>query len=962
MKLKISIIIFALLWALALADHSADHRTIQFYAGEVLEIRQDAEGTHFTSIRMLRERLSRLSMLSRDHAAGTSCPVDIRYHSMQTRPQDTSPSPEILKTEGATDIPDMMVNQEDYASSFNQRDPSVCMFPDRSFVTVWQDERNGDLDVFAQKCSFSGSPQGFNFEAGEEDFPRDQFLPCVSAIDDTSFVVLWIDEVDFDIRGKKYHRDLSPVGSVFRIDDSPIPFTTWVPALSFGPAGDFVVVWADTRSGSHIYARRFDSSGAPLGASFKVSDDDGSMLRTSPKVWVGNSGKFVVAWEDYRNVDADIYAQRYDSSGSPLGTNILVNVDSLSEDQYHPNLSMGLNDRFMVAWVDLRRGDEAIFARSLSFEDPSGDTILFSVTSETSSVVQDCPPIVADTLGRFTVAWIEYTLSDPTAYALRFDSLGQIQSDTIILTNPPSTGERHGLTISSDLDGSFAVAWMDKRSGNYDIYAQSVTSQGFPSGANLTLNDDLLGANQDHPQVAVRADGGFAVVWADSRGGASDIFMRRFDQSAGPLSDDYMVNDSLGRFYHGNPDLACDDSGNLVAVWEDARSSLVEIYAQLFHNSGNPTGGNFRVNCQGMINSFAPSCDMSPEGDFAVVWSATEGSQNDIYGRLFSSSGEPIDTCFIVNDDGLTVDHLHPRVAVDSSGGFVVVWQDARGGQSRAYAQRFAPDGSRIGANFAVYCDRPDPLQYGADLDANQRGDFTVVWVEPFLSSTMVFAQRYDSSGAHLDTNLMVVNDSSAGPESPKVSLTENGYSMVAWTDHRGEGSDVYFQTFLDGVPQGSNRRVNDGGDALQAVPDIDPWNSYLYSVWRDNRVPGLGFSIFFNTVDFTQSAVEDGPAEERSSRGFHLAQNYPNPFNPVTTIPYAVGTRRGGITPVTLKVYNILGQLVRTLVDEEKAAGRHQVSWDGRDQSGGQLSSGVYLYRLEVGDLRVTKRMLLLR
>jgi hypothetical protein len=363
-----------------------------------------------------------------------------------------------------------------------------------------------------------------------------------------------------------------------------------------------------------------------------------------------------------------------------------------------------------------------------------------------------------------------------------------------------------------------------------------------------------------------------------------------------------------------------------------------------------------------MISSFSPDCDISPTGDFVVVWSASEGSQNDIFGRLFSSSGEPVDTCFTVNDDGLTVDHLQPRVAMDSSGGFVVAWQDGRGGQSRIYAQRFAPDGSSKGANFAIYCDRPDPLQYNADLDVNQIGDFAATWVEPFLSSTMVFAQRYDSSGAHIDTNLTVADDSLASPEDPRVRLTDDGYLLVAWTDHRAQGSDVYFQTFLAGVPQGSNRRVNDGGDALQTVPDIDLRSPYLYSVWRDNRVPSLGFSIFFNTVNFTESAVEDRQAEENLPRSFHLAQNYPNPFNPVTTIPYAVGGRRGRPVSVTLKVYNVLGQLVRTLVDEEKAAGKYLVSWDGRDDSGRQLSSGVYLCRLRIEDLRVTRRMLLLK
>jgi hypothetical protein len=962
MKLKVSIIIFALFWVVALADQPADFRGIQFYAEELLKLRSDAENPGFTSIVILKERLSELGVFRKDQTItvpGLAMKRDLR---MQHGWQEEFPFDRRRKAARSAGISDMMVNQENYTSSFNQSNPSVAMFPDRSFVTVWQDERNGDLDVFAQKYSFSGSPQGFNFEAGEEDYPRDQFLPCVSAISDTSFVVIWVDEENFVVYGRKYNKDLSPVDVAFQISDSPIPYTTWSPALSFGLDGKFMVVWADTRSGSHIYARRFDSSGNPLAASFKVSGDDGGTLRTSPKVSVGHSGKFVVVWEDYRNVDADVYAQRFDSSGAELGENILVNLDSLSEDQYSPSVSMGLNDRFMVGWVDLRYGDEAIFARSLSFGDPSGDTVLFSITSDTSSVVQDSPPIVADTLGRFTVAWTEYTPSNLTVYAQRFDSLGQGLGDNIIMSSSQSTGERHGPAMSSSPDGSFTVAWMDRRAGNYDIYAQAVTSGGFLNGTNLILNDDELGANQNYPQIAIKADGGFAMVWEDLRRGESDIFMRRFDQSASPLSDDCMVNDSLGRFYHGRPDLAGDESGNLLVVWEDTRESLLEIYAQLFDNSGNPTGGNLRVNCQGMINNFAPSCDMSPDGDFVVVWSASEGNENNVYGRLFSSSGEPVDTCFRINDDGLSVDHLQPRVAMDSSSGFVVVWQDARGGQSRIYAQRFAPGGSEVGANFAIYCDRSDPLQYSADLDVNQRGDFAVAWVEPFFSSTMVFAQRYDSSGAHIDTNLMVVDDSSAFPESPKVTLTDDGYFMVAWTDHRAQGSDVYFQTFLNGLRQGSNRRVNDENEALQDLVDITTRSPFLYSVWRDNRVPGLGFSIFFNTVNFTETGVEDNPDEESSPTDFHLSQNYPNPFNPTTRIRYTVGAKQTQPVPVSLKIYNVLGRLVRTLVDEEKAAGNHRVTWDGRDDRGQELSSGVYLYRLEIENLHVSRRMLLLK
>jgi serine protease AprX len=106
----------------------------------------------------------------------------------------------------------------------------------------------------------------------------------------------------------------------------------------------------------------------------------------------------------------------------------------------------------------------------------------------------------------------------------------------------------------------------------------------------------------------------------------------------------------------------------------------------------------------------------------------------------------------------------------------------------------------------------------------------------------------------------------------------------------------------------------------------------------------------------------------------FNLYQNYPNPFNPVTNIRYAVDrmqvkTADGGQRTVdvsfvhtTLKIYNILGQEVRTLVDEPKWAGTHQVIWDGKDDAGKDVASGIYFYQLTVKDRTLTKKMLLLK
>ena len=92
----------------------------------------------------------------------------------------------------------------------------------------------------------------------------------------------------------------------------------------------------------------------------------------------------------------------------------------------------------------------------------------------------------------------------------------------------------------------------------------------------------------------------------------------------------------------------------------------------------------------------------------------------------------------------------------------------------------------------------------------------------------------------------------------------------------------------------------------------------------------------------------------------YSLSQNYPNPGNPSATISFSLPQA----SHVSLEIYNLLGQKVRTLVEGAKEAGSHSVIWNGRDESGKVLSSGIYLYRLktEQGDFVQVKKMLLVR
>ena len=93
--------------------------------------------------------------------------------------------------------------------------------------------------------------------------------------------------------------------------------------------------------------------------------------------------------------------------------------------------------------------------------------------------------------------------------------------------------------------------------------------------------------------------------------------------------------------------------------------------------------------------------------------------------------------------------------------------------------------------------------------------------------------------------------------------------------------------------------------------------------------------------------------------RAHSLAQNYPNPFNAGTVIKFNCCMTESN---VTLVIYNILGQPVAKLVSGQAAAGEHSVSWDGKDDRGNLLSSGIYLYRMTAGGYSRTMKLVILR
>ena len=139
-----------------------------------------------------------------------------------------------------------------------------------------------------------------------------------------------------------------------------------------------------------------------------------------------------------------------------------------------------------------------------------------------------------------------------------------------------------------------------------------------------------------------------------------------------------------------------------------------------------------------------------------------------------------------------------------------------------------------------------------------------------------------------------------------------------------------------------------------------NPGESYYRSgsEWLDLYDYNFGNPQWNGTANFCVKALATDESDDSEPETLSFFQNYPNPFNSGTTIRYDLP----GTSKVVLKVYDLLGKEVRTLIDQVQSAGEKSIDWDGKDRYGREVSSGVYIYRLQAGEEVRSRKMTILR
>jgi hypothetical protein len=204
---------------------------------------------------------------------------------------------------------------------------------------------------------------------------------------------------------------------------------------------------------------------------------------------------------------------------------------------------------------------------------------------------------------------------------------------------------------------------------------------------------------------------------------------------------------------------------------------------------------------------------------------------------------------------------------------------------------------------------------------------------------------------------------------SPVASFDEKKYYVNGNADLDNDGVEEGLQLEVHGLLEQLAMLLPPVGSPQVQVIDssvtlTEARSAYNYFFVEEDRSfgihnPAFTFALLKASIEAVGGTVAvDYPDGSGMPVEYDLAQNYPNPFNPSTEIRFSIGNQE----LVKLEVYDILGRLVTTLANQEYAPGTHRVIWDGTDDSGLKVTSGIYLYKLQSGSFTMTKKMILLK
>lgn len=466
--------------------------------------------------------------------------------------------------------------------------------------------------------------------------------------------------------------------------------------------------------------------------------------QVAPRVVPDGAGGAILAWEDSRSGNKDIYVQRVSASGAPLWTAGGVALSTAAGDQVLPSMIPDGAGGAIVSWEsNVGVGESDVYVQRVNAAGVP-QWIANGVSLCSAPGFQHAPVIVSDATGGAVVAWAD--LRNASAlnntvdiYAQRVNAAGvpQWTTDGVALCTLPAT--RGDPRLAPDGAGGAVAAWSDHRDGvHFHVFAQRVNATGIPQWAADGVALCTLSTDQQSPAIVADGAGGAIVAWSDNRIDAGDLFAQRLN--AAGVAQWTPCGAPVCQFagLQTLPVLVPDGASGAIVAWAEQRGADFDVFAQRLGADGIMKWPANGVTVTAAANTqFIPSMIPDGAGGAIVAWNDyRKGSEYDIYAQRVSPSGQTlwtldgaaISTAFrdqSVLEQGATAP-TSAWLASDGAGGAIIAWEDLRnGGSSDIYAQRIE--------RFGLLGDPEPSIVQVKDVPNDQGGTVNIQWTASYL-------------------------------------------------------------------------------------------------------------------------------------------------------------------------------------------------------------------------------------
>lgn len=657
-------------------------------------------------------------------------------------------------------------------------------------------------------------------------------------------------------------------------------------SVAIDSAGTVYAVWEDYRAqNADIYLAKSTDGGTTFATNVRVDDSGSSYTdQISPCIAVDASGKIHVAWEDYRNENADIYYCTSSDGGQTFSPSVRVDdTGSATSYQGSPAIAVAPGGSVYIAWSDSRNGnDDIFFARKIPYT--AGFSINVQV-NDSSDSAQTNPAIAFSPDSIIHVAWVDYRNGYSDIYCSRSTDFGTTFEKNLKITDY-AFGYASAPSIAAGSDSSVHIVWSDTRTSFAHIYYSKSVDSGKSFGNSVRVDDTQdTSAQQFAPSVTVDSAGKIHVAFYDYRNSDSDIYYTKSTDGGKTFLQNVRVDDTAGtQANQFVPSIAVDGAGKIHVIFYDNRNSNnYSVYHGRSDNSGTGFVANVLVTDTDPVSfQTDPAIAIDASGAIHIAWTDDRDGIAHVYYTVSNDGGKTFAPEIRADDTAdQNFSQSNPALAVDAAGNVYTVWEDSRFGQTAIFSSKKASQSQVFDANVAIAIPGGNSWMSSPSIALTSTGTIHVVWQQTTYSKKSynfvpkppkithrIYYSKSTDGGTSFTGGILVDGLAYTNQFQPDIAAAADNSIHIAWSATTKDGNRItYCSSTDDGASFTPSLAVDPQSTSSSQNSVSIAADSTAHIAWVDSRNGNSDvYYARFNSGTFDQSVLVTPSASEQEA------------------------------------------------------------------------------------------------